>query len=295
MATTTSTTTATDDASGALTTARRSTVTASGTAFGALLLRDLTVLRKTLNEFLPRTILQPFLLVFVFTYVFPKIGQGVGGGGGPAAQSAFATLLVAGVVGITILFQGIQSVALPMVQEFGYTKEIEDRVLAPLPVSLVALAKVTSGAIQGLIAALIVFPIAAVVPANDVHLSFNWPVVLTLIPLACVASSALGLTFGTRFEPRTVPMMFGVIIIPITFLGCVYYSWTALGPIKVGGFSWLKWLVTINPLVYMSEGFRGAFTTADHMSLAVVYLALAGFAALFLYLGINGFKKRVLS
>ncbi len=278
-----------------LVTAHRNTATASWTAYRALLLRDLTVLRKTLNEFLPRTILQPFLLVFVFTFVFPKIGQGVGAGGGPAAQSAFATLLVAGVVGITILFQGIQSVALPMVQEFGYTKEIEDRVLAPLPVSMVALAKVTSGAIQGLIAALIVFPIAAVVPANDVHLHVNWPVLLTLAPLACVASSALGLTFGTRFEPRTVPMMFGVIVIPLTFLGCVYYSWTALGPIKVGGFSWLKWLVLINPLVYMSEGFRGALTTADHMSLAAVYLVLAGFAALFLYLGINGFKKRVLS
>jgi ABC-2 type transport system permease protein len=286
----------TGDAAGvSLTTARRNTATASWVAFKALLLRDLTVLRKQLNEFLPRTLLQPFLLVFVFTYVFPKIGQGVGGGTGPAAESAFATLLVAGVVGITILFQGIQSVALPMVQEFGYTKEIEDRVLAPLPVSLVALGKVTSGAIQGLIAALLVFPIAAVVPANDVHLEFNWPVVLTLVPLACITSSALGLTFGTRFEPRTVPMMFGVIVIPLTFLGCVYYSWTALGPIKVWGFSWLKWLVLVNPLVYMSEGFRGAFTSADHMSLAVVYLALAGFAALFLYLGINGFKKRVLS
>jgi ABC-2 type transport system permease protein len=294
MATATSTTT-TDDTTGALATARRNTITASWVAYKALLLRDLTVLRKTLNEFLPRTLLQPFLLVFVFTYVFPKIGQGVGGGAGPVAESRFATLLVAGVVGITILFQGIQSVALPMVQEFGYTKEIEDRVLAPLPVSLVALGKVTSGAIQGLIAALLVFPIAAVVPANDVHLSFNWPVVLTLVPLACIASSALGLTFGTRFQPRTVPIMFGVIIIPITFLGCVYYSWTALGPITVGGFSWLKWLVLVNPLVYMSEGFRGAFTTANHMSLAVVYLALAGFAALFLYLGINGFKKRVLS
>jgi ABC-2 type transport system permease protein len=254
------------------------------------------VLRKTLNEFLPRTLLQPFLLVFVFTFVFPKIGQGVGGAGngGPAA-SAFATLLVAGVVGVTILFQGIQSVALPMVQEFGYTKEIEDRVLAPLPVSMVALAKVTSGAIQGLIAALIVFPIAAVVPANPVHLHVNWPVLLTLAPLACITASALGLTFGTRFEPRTVPLMFGVVVIPLTFLGCVYYSWTALGPIKVGGFSWLKFLVLINPLVYMCEGFRAALTTAPHMSLAVVYLVLAGFAALFLYLGINGFKKRVLS
>ena len=50
-------------------------------AFGALLLRDLTVLRKNLKEFIPRTILQPLLLVFVFTYVFPKIGQGVGGRG----------------------------------------------------------------------------------------------------------------------------------------------------------------------------------------------------------------------
>ncbi|HEV3135284.1 MAG TPA: ABC transporter permease [Acidimicrobiia bacterium] len=279
-----------------LATAHRSTTTASGIAFRALLLRDLTVLRKTLNEFLPRTVLQPFLLVFVFTYVFPKIGQGVGGAGsgGPAA-SAFATLLVAGVVGVTILFQGIQSVALPMVQEFGYTKEIEDRVLAPLPVSMVALAKVTSGAIQGLIAALIVFPIAAVVPANPVHLHVNWLVLLTLAPLACITASALGLTFGTRFEPRTVPLMFGVVVIPLTFLGCVYYSWTALGPIKVGGFSWLKFLVLINPLVYMCEGFRAALTTAPHMSLAAVYLVLAGFAALFLYLGINGFKKRVLS
>jgi ABC-2 type transport system permease protein len=282
-------------ASPGLATARRSTATASWTAYKALLLRDLTVLRKQLNEFLPRTLLQPFLLVFVFTYVFPQIGQGIGGAGGPAGEAAFATVLVAGVVGVTILFQGIQAVALPMVQEFGYTKEIEDRVLAPLPVSLVALGKVTSGALQGLLAALLVFPIATVVPATDVQLDVNWPVLLTLAPLACVTASALGLTFGTRFEPRTVPMMFGVVVIPLTFLGCVYYSWVDLTPIKIGGFSWLKWLVLVNPLVYMSEGFRAALTTADHMSLAAVYLVLAGFAALFLYLGINGFKKRVLS
>jgi len=289
------TVTVTPETSEQLATARRSTATASWSAFKALLLRDLTVLRKNLNEFIPRTLLQPFLLVFVFTFVFPRIGQGIGGGSGGPAASAFATVLVAGVVGVTILFQGIQAVALPMVQEFGYTKEIEDRVLAPLPVSLVALAKVTSGAIQGVIAALIVFPIAAVVPANTVHLDVSWPVLLTLGPLACITASALGLTFGTRFEPRTVPMMFGVVVIPLTFLGCVYYSWVALGPIKVGGFSWLKYLVLVNPLVYMSEGFRAALTTADHMSLLAVYLVLLGFGALFLYLGVKGFKKRVLS
>ena len=48
--------------------------------------------------------------------------RGIGGGGGSAGESAFATVLVAGVVGLSIMFQGIQAVALPMVQEFGYTR-----------------------------------------------------------------------------------------------------------------------------------------------------------------------------
>lgn len=265
----------------------RKPVAAARVAFRSLILRDLVVLRKTLKEFIPRTILQPFLLVFVFTYVFPKIGQGVGGA---SAASSFSTLLVAGVVGLAILFQGIQSVSLPMVQEFGYTREIEDRVLAPMPVWLVAIQKAIWGALSGLFSALIVFPIAAVVPATAVHLDVNWLILLTLTPLACYTCGALGLTFGTRFDPRTVPLLFGIIVIPITFLGCVYYSWSSLEPIR-----WLQIVVLANPLVYISEGFRAALTNAPTMSLWAVYGALIGFAALFTWLGITGFKRRVLS
>jgi ABC-2 type transport system permease protein len=270
----------------ALVPTRRPT-SAARVAFRALLLRDLVVLRKTLKEFIPRTILQPFLLVFVFTYVFPKIGQGVGGA---KEADSFSTLLVAGVVGLAILFQGIQSVSLPMVQEFGYTREIEDRVLAPMPVWLVAIQKAMWGALSGLISALLVFPIAAVVPATPVHLDIDWLVLLTLTPLACYTCGALGLTFGTRFDPRTVPLLFGIIVIPITFLGCVYYSWSSLEPIR-----WLQIVVLANPLVYISEGYRAALTDSPTMSLWAVYGALLGFAALFTWLGINGFKRRVLS
>nr|MDQ2726214.1 ABC transporter permease [Actinomycetota bacterium] len=130
------------------------------------MLRDLTVLKKNGGEFVARTLVQPFLLVYVFLYVFPKIGQGVGGSSAGAAT--FATVLVPGVVGISIMFQGIQSVALTLATEFGFTREIEDRVQAPCPVWLVAVAKVASGSVQGVIAALIVFPIAAVVHAKGV-------------------------------------------------------------------------------------------------------------------------------
>lgn len=257
-------------------------------AFGALLVRDLTVLRKNLKEFIPRTVLQPLLLVFVFTYVFPKIGQGVGGTGD--AASTFSSVLVAGVLGTAILFQGIQAVSLPLVQEFGFTREIEDRVLAPLPVWLVAVEKIVAGGLQCLAAGLIVFPIATVVPATPVHLDLQWPLLVTLVPLACLMSGALGLVFGTAFEPRTVPMLFGVILIPITFLGCTYYSWQALEPIR-----WLQIGTLVNPLVYLSEGFRAAVTPVPHMSLLAVYPVLVGFTAAFTWLGIRGFTKRVIA
>jgi ABC-2 type transport system permease protein len=262
---------------------------ASLVAFRALLSRDLTVTRKNLREVIPRTLLQPLLLMFVFTYVFPKIGQGVGGAVGDATGS-FSTLLVAGVVALAIIFQGIQSVALPMVQEFGYTREIEDRVQAPLPISLVAFEKIVAGAIISFFSALVVFPIAAVVPATPVNLEIDWPVLITLMPLTCIMAGALGLTFGTRFEPRTVPILFGVIVLPLTFLGAIYYSWASLEPIR-----WLQLAVLVNPLVYMSEGFRAALTPAEHMSLWAIYGALTGFTVLFTYLGIAGFKRRVLT
>ena len=42
-------------------------------------------------------------------------------------------MLVPGVVGLSIMFQGIQAVAMPMAQEFGFTREIEDRVRPPAP------------------------------------------------------------------------------------------------------------------------------------------------------------------
>jgi ABC-2 type transport system permease protein len=265
----------------------RKPAAAARVAFRSLLLRDLVVLRKTLKEFIPRTLLQPLLLVFVFTYVFPKIGQGVGG---TANAGDFSTVLVAGVVGLAIMFQGIQSVALPMVQEFGYTREIEDRVLAPMPTSMVAIEKAIWGALSSLLSALLVFPIAAIVPATPVSLDINWPVLVTLIPLTCYMCGALGLTFGTRFDPRTVPLLFGIIVIPITFLGCIYYSWSSLEPIR-----WLQVLVLFNPLVYMCEGFRAALTTTPHMSLWAVYGALIGFSVLFTWLGVKGFRGRVLS
>jgi len=274
----------------------RSTFAASRAALRGLILRDLVVLRKHFGEFVARTLVQPFLLVFVFLYVFPRIGQGIGAGAGPVAESHFATVLVPGVVSISIMFQGIQAVALQMSTEFGYTREIEDRVQAPCPIWLVALAKVLSGAVQGALAAVIVFPIAAVIHAPGVHahLDLHWPIVLTVIPLACIAMSSLGLLLGSTFEPRNIGLMFGFVVLPLTFLGGTYYQWTRLSPVTLGGFHWLQTIVLINPLIYVAEGMRAALTNISHMPLYVIYPVLTGFCVFFLALGLRNFRRRVL-
>lgn len=256
-------------------------------AFYALLLRDARVVTREKGKFLIRTVSQPLMLVFVFTYVFPAIGQGFEVG----ADRTFTDVLVPGVLAITVMIKGIQAVALPLVQEFGYTREVEDRVMAPLPIWAVALAKVVSGAVQALIAALIVFPIVLLVPVQPVTMDIVWPALIAMLLLGSIVSSAFGLVLGTAFEPKTVPLMFSVIILPITFLGATYYSWADLGPIR-----WLQIATLLNPLVYVSEGFRFALTPQlPHMDPMGLFSALTVLAIAICYLGARGFRRQVLS
>jgi ABC-2 type transport system permease protein len=275
----------------------RSTSAASWTSLRALILRDMVVLWKHKIEFTVRTLVQPFLLCFVFLYVFPKIGQGIGGGGVPGAESAFATVLVPGVVGLAIMFQGIQAVAMQLAQEFGFTREIEDRVQAPCPIWLVAISKVISGGAQGLISAAIVLPIASVVHASGVEANINlhWLLIVTLVPLSCICMASLGLLLGTAFEPRNLGLMFGFIVLPITFLGGTYYQWTRLAPVKAGSIHWLQIIVLVNPLIYINDGMRAAFTDAAHMHLYVIYPAIIAFSVIFLTLGLQNFRRKVLA
>ena len=195
-----------------------------------------------------------------------------------------------GLVAISCIFQGIQAVTLPVVMEFGVSREIEDRVLAPMPVWAIAIEKIVSGAIQAAISAVLVLPFVLWVPSTPVHLDVDWPVVLTFTPMICLLSGAIGLFIGTRAEPRQVPLVFSIIVMPMTMLGAAYYPWARLSTI-----AWLKWAVLVNPLVFMSEGMRAGMTAIPHMNLWAVYGAVLGFGALFTRLGVNGFRKRVLA
>ncbi len=256
-----------------------------------MLLRDLSVLDKSLGEFLHNTVTQPALLVFVFTYVLPRIGQGMGGGT-EAGAARFASLLMAGLIAQAMAFQGIFRVAVPLAREIDVTNELEGRIMAPITVGSIAAEKIVFGAILAFFAAMVVFPVAAYLPSTPVFLLIDWPVLLTLVPLACFTSAALGLTLGTLLKPSSVPMLSGTLALPLAFGGCIFYTWGSLDPLP-----WLKVVVLINPITYMSEGMRAALFTGagvDHMPLWAIYAALAISGVVFTILGVRGFKRRVL-
>ena len=74
------------------------------------------------------------------------------------------------------------------------------------------------------------------------------------------------------------------------FFGCAYYPWRGLDKVPV-----VKYLVLVNPLVYVAEGLRGVMTPdTPHMSLGVVTIALVILAIAGWMLGMRSFYKRAI-
>ncbi len=263
-------------------------------AFMGLFLRDLFVLRRELLPFVIRVCMNPLLFLFVFTVIMPHMSSGAAMNPTASMTSAginFSTVLLPGLMAVAIMFSGIAAVALPLSQEFGITREIDDRVMCPLPVAAVAIEKICFSALQSMIAAAIVFPMAYYIPSTPVvaHVS-SWPFLILVLILASLTAGALGLTIGTSVKPQQIGLIFGVVVMPITFLGCVYYPWAALSNMR-----WLQIAVLLNPIVYMSEGLRSALTSGlPHMPQALTVSMLLFFLVLLTWLGIRGFLRRVI-
>src|SRR5215475_8833610 len=265
--------------------------------FAAMMAREFRVLRRNAVGTFLRAVMQPLLFVFVFTYVLPKIGGGLAFGGASSAAASginFATILVPGLMASMLLMQGIMAVTFPLVMEFSWQRTIEDRALAPVPIRVLAMQKIVAGAVQSFIGAIIVFPIVLFVHAagQAPHVDVtNWALFALILVFSSLLTSALGLLLGTIMDPRKMQMLFAVILLPATMLGCVYYPWAALSHIR-----WLQIAVLINPMVYMSEGLRAVLTPSlPHMAMWAVLLALVGGTVVFGYLGARTFTKRVLN
>lgn len=257
--------------------------------FLALMSRDLRVARRELPWFLVRVGLQPIMLTTVFGFLLPQMGF-IGRGSG-TVTAHYTTTLLPGILALSLTLSSIQSVALPMVQDFGFTREIEDRLLAPVETWVIAAEKIVMGILQGFIAGLFVLPAAWLIMGHVPGVTLgNMGLTFGITLLGAAAFSALGLWLGTAISGQQIGLMFSVIVAPMIMFGCTYYPWRGLDAVPA-----VKYAVLINPLVYVAEGMRAVLTPGvPHMPLGAVVGALLAFTTMFLILGYRTFRRRAI-
>jgi ABC-2 type transport system permease protein len=251
--------------------------------FFALLSRDGHVARRNLLPMLAQNLLQPLLFTFVFGRVMTTSGM---------MPAAYKSLLLPGIMAISMILAGIQAVAMPLISEFQFTREIEDRLLAPIEAHWIAVEKVVAGMIQALAAGLVVIPAALLMMGSGVNISFRQPIEFAVMCLlVALLSASGGLMLGCSIGQTQVGLMFSLVLAPMMMFGCAYYPWSALA-----AFPALQYAVLINPLVYASEGLRGALAPQfPHIPALAVLGALVLIDIGLLSLGMRKFRNKAVS
>ena len=250
-------------------------------AFQNVLWRDIFVTIHELPTFLAQVLLQPLFLLFVFGKVLASIG---------ATHSGYADLLFPGIVGLTLVTTGLQSTALPLVLDFSFGREIEDRLLAPLPIMLVAVEKMIFAALRAIIAAAVMFPIGWLVLGHVPGHAAGIPLLLLTILLGAALGAAIGLTLGTLVPPSKISVMFAVIFTPLLFTGCTQYPWPSLSRLR-----WFQVVTAGNPLTYVSEAMRAALVpSVNHISPWIDIPVVIASIAIFSAIGMAGFRRRAI-
>ncbi|GAA0640238.1 MULTISPECIES: ABC transporter permease [Streptomyces] len=251
--------------------------------FFFILWRDIFVTGREMGPFLGQVIVEPFFMLFVFGKVLGEIGF---------TQPGFQQVLLPGVVALNSFLVALQNTALPLAIDFSWTKEIEDRLLAPIPVSLVAVEKAVFGAMRGLIGSLVMIPIGLAL-LDDVSWPLDkMPVTLGILSLGGLVGGCVGLTLGTLAPARHISIVFAMTLTPIMFTGATQFPWRSLETVR-----WFQVLCTFNPLTYVTEAMRGLLLepgpkTPESIPLWICFSAIAAAILVFGTIGIRGFNRR---
>jgi ABC-2 type transport system permease protein len=248
--------------------------------FTAMLARDAHVARRNLIPTLLQNLLQPLMFVFVFGRVMTTAGM---------LPERYKSMLLPGIMAMSMIMSGVWAVAMPLISEFQFTKEIEDRLLAPMEVAWVAVEKVIAGMLQALTAGVVVLLAAWAIMGSGLAISFHQPLAfVALAVLVALLSAAGGLALGCTVGQTNIGLMFSLVLAPMIMFGCTYYPWSALA-----NFPALQMAVLINPMVYASEGLRATLVPQfPHLSLLAILSALFGIDVLLLVAGLHQFHKK---
>jgi ABC-2 type transport system permease protein len=184
----------------------------------------------------------------------------------------------------------MQTLAFPLVVEFGWTREIEDRLLAPMSTALVAVEKVLFAALRAITATAIMIPVGILVLGS---IPWRWsgvPLLVAALVLGSLLGAGLGLVLGTAVVPNRINIVFSLVFTPLLFTGCSQYPWPSLARLR-----WFQVVTACNPMTYVSEAMRAALVpSVPHIAVWVCIVVLVGSLSALLAIGVRGFYRRAI-
>ena len=184
----------------------------------------------------------------------------------------------------------MQTLAFPLVVEFGWTKEIEDRLLAPMATGLVAAEKVLFAAMRAVLATTVMIPVGILVLGS---IPWRWsgvPLMVLAVLLGSLLGAGLGLVMGTFVVPNRINIVFSLVFTPLLFTGCSQYPWPSLSRLE-----WFQVVTALNPMTYVSESMRAALVpSVPHIQPWVCIVVLVGSLSVLMIAGVRGFYRRAI-
>ncbi len=209
----------------------------------------LTILRKETYRIFriwTQTLLPPVITQSLYFLIF---GAFIGSRVGIVDGVPYMTFIIPGLVMMAV----IQSSFMNVVSSFfgaKFMRNIDEILVSPTPIWVMLAGYVSGGVVRGTVTGGIVYAVSAVFAQPVVQ--HPWIVLLFLVLTSVLFSLAgfLNAVFAKKFDDTSIFSTF--VLIPLTYLGGVFYSVSQLPPL------WQN-VSKANPILYMVDGFRYGF------------------------------------
>lgn len=246
-------------------------------SFATIAWREISrMLRISVQVFLP-----PIITMSLYFLIFGNI---IGNRIGDVSGVDYATYIAPGLIMITVITNAYNNTCSSFFST-RFQHNIDELLISPTPYSIIMLGFALGGVIRGIIVAIIV----AIVIHFFLPLSvYNFPLTALVVVLTALLFALAGFTnalYAKKFDDVSIIPTF--VLTPLTYLGGVFYSVSALPPF------W-RHLSDFNPIVYIVGCFRYAVLGVNglnvYASLSIIVLCcflFAGFNLLLMHRGVG--------
>jgi ABC-2 type transport system permease protein len=257
---------------------------------GALTLRNhvalLTLVKREMKRLwvvINQVVWPPVITTVLYVFVF---GLALGSRIGNTQGVPYATFLIPGLIMLQVINESYGEASSSVFQG-RFLNHIQEMLIAPMS----ALEIILGFVIAGIVRAFLIAGLITVLGLVLVHVGpQDWLVYVCVVTLVAVLFTSIGIIFGLMAEKFDHIAIFTTFVItPLVFVGGVFTSIRFLPPL-------VQKLSLFNPMFYMIDAFRYAFTYHSDVGLghslgAVVVLAALAFSAA-LSMTAGGYKLR---